>query len=400
MSLLKHLSNRFFALVLKGRTTTQLANRLSKLGQAKLAYDEELGQFQVSKNGAVYEDIGLSSSGPFPGYLMEWVSATQIKLTAGGVDGKYRVPVSSGSDRVIVQGSADLTATMDTSLAQVDNVTVDTSTDGTWTIDIDGVDCTFVSSSHTIEQIRDGLIAAIAASAAPATALPISTDELAISLDESGAFTTTLEGDRAGDMTLTARPETGIGYDLWLETKPFGAIPKLIFAPSGTVPTLSKDYTHKAWVWFACNLDGGGSDLMPFIHSGNECHYYHDSVGHAAYRGETAILSGTATSDTDIDLTNLAPDPAQTPRTPIVKAYLRAASSAASGLSVDLLLNDGSTQRAEIKMAEIGAVTGRTRDRTIPWEFPLLNTLASTISYAWSGAPTGGFTLGVLGWKV
>lgn len=54
-----------------------------------------------------------------------------------------------------------LVARRATAVAQVNNVSIDTAEDGTYTITVNGNDYTFVASGNTATQIRDGLIAAV-----------------------------------------------------------------------------------------------------------------------------------------------------------------------------------------------------------------------------------------------
>lgn len=107
-------------------------------------------------------------------------------------------------DRVKVAHLADF-------VAQVDNVTIDTAADGTYTLDINGTDFAHVSSSETTTDIRDALVVLVNAGDEPVTAAPVLTDELDLTADNAGEpFITTLEGDQSANMTLLlATPNTG-----------------------------------------------------------------------------------------------------------------------------------------------------------------------------------------------
>lgn len=78
-------------------------------------------------------------------------------------------------------------------VAQVSTVTVLNATDGSFTVTINGVAFTFVASSNTITQIRDGLVTLINAGSEPVTAAPVSTNQISLTADVAGnAFTSTL----------------------------------------------------------------------------------------------------------------------------------------------------------------------------------------------------------------
>lgn len=90
-------------------------------------------------------------------------------------------------------------------VAQVDTIEVLGNTDGTYTIQVDGVDASFVAASQTITQIRDGLVLAVNALTAKlgrseVVAAPISTDALSITASTAGvpvslALTAPVTGD-------------------------------------------------------------------------------------------------------------------------------------------------------------------------------------------------------------
>lgn len=83
-------------------------------------------------------------------------------------------------------------------VAQVINVSIDGTTDGTFTVTINGNDATFVASSNTATEIRDGLVVAINGLGEPVTAAPGAGDTLDVTGDDPGVpFTLTTSHDTA-----------------------------------------------------------------------------------------------------------------------------------------------------------------------------------------------------------
>lgn len=78
-------------------------------------------------------------------------------------------------------------------VAQVDTVTVVASTDGDYTVTINGVDFTHTASTETVTNIRDALILLINGGSEPVTAAASSTDAITLTADVAGTpFTTTV----------------------------------------------------------------------------------------------------------------------------------------------------------------------------------------------------------------
>lgn len=73
-----------------------------------------------------------------------------------------------------------------TAVAQVSAVNIVAATDGTFTVTINGEAFTFLASSDTVGDIRDGLIADINAGAEPVTAAIVDADTLSVTADEAG----------------------------------------------------------------------------------------------------------------------------------------------------------------------------------------------------------------------
>lgn len=101
-------------------------------------------------------------------------------------------------------------------VAQVDTILIGGADDGNYTIQINGVDFSFVASSNSIEEIRDGLVAAINGGAEPVTAAPVSTDTITLTADVAGTgFGTVLAGNPSDNMGLTlTTPNTGIDSEI------------------------------------------------------------------------------------------------------------------------------------------------------------------------------------------
>ena len=91
-----------------------------------------------------------------------------------------------------------------TNVAQVDTLVIGGADDGTYTVTINTVDFSFVASSNTIEEIRDGLIAAINGGAEPVTAAPVSTDTITNTADVAGTgFSLVLTANPSDNMVNT-----------------------------------------------------------------------------------------------------------------------------------------------------------------------------------------------------
>lgn len=74
-----------------------------------------------------------------------------------------------------------------TAVAQVVRVDIAATTNGDFTVTINGVDFTFAASSSTATQIRDGLISAINGGTEPVTAAIVDADSLSLTADLAGA---------------------------------------------------------------------------------------------------------------------------------------------------------------------------------------------------------------------
>lgn len=99
-----------------------------------------------------------------------------------------------------------------TEVAQVLGFTVASAADGVKTITINGVDFSFTASSNTTTQIRDGLLAAIAAGDEPVTGASVSTAQGTITADDAGTpFTYSAS---AGITLVLSTPNNGVQEDL------------------------------------------------------------------------------------------------------------------------------------------------------------------------------------------
>lgn len=106
-----------------------------------------------------------------------------------------------------------------TPVAKVSAVNIVGTTDGTFTVTINGVAFTHVAATDTNTEIRDGLIAAINAGAEPVTAAIVDTDTLSVTADEAGIpFTITVTHSTTPTDITTAvtTPSVGIVEDLAL----------------------------------------------------------------------------------------------------------------------------------------------------------------------------------------
>lgn len=104
-----------------------------------------------------------------------------------------------------------------TPVAQVNNVSIDGTTDGTFTTTINGTDFPFVASGSSSTDIRDGLIAAIAGGSEPVTATPGGAGDFDVTADEDGvSFSMAVDHSTTpADISFTTTtPNLGIVEDL------------------------------------------------------------------------------------------------------------------------------------------------------------------------------------------
>lgn len=104
-----------------------------------------------------------------------------------------------------------------TPVAQVVSVTVDAADDGTYTITLDGDDASFSATSNTAEQIRDGLLAALALlpNAAAYGFASVSTDELTVTAANPGlGFTLSVDAPNDNLDAVETTPNTGMATDI------------------------------------------------------------------------------------------------------------------------------------------------------------------------------------------
>lgn len=73
-----------------------------------------------------------------------------------------------------------------TPVAQENQISIAGTTDGTFTATVNGNDATFVASSNTAEQIRDGLSAAVALLGEPVALADVGTDDFTLTATEAG----------------------------------------------------------------------------------------------------------------------------------------------------------------------------------------------------------------------
>lgn len=103
--------------------------------------------------------------------------------------------------------------------AQVSNVAISGSEDGTYSVVINGTSFDFVASGSTPTLIEAGLIAAVNAGSEPVTAAPGGGDDLDLTADEAGvpfSLTTATITAPPGNLTpTTTTPNLGIGEDLF-----------------------------------------------------------------------------------------------------------------------------------------------------------------------------------------
>lgn len=105
-----------------------------------------------------------------------------------------------------------------TPVAQISNVAITGSEDGTYSVVINGTSFDFVASGSTPSLIEAGLIALVNGGTEPATASPGSGDDLDLTADEAGVpFTLTVDvvTAPAGNLVpTTPTPNSGLGEDL------------------------------------------------------------------------------------------------------------------------------------------------------------------------------------------
>ena len=127
------------------------------------------------------------------------------KLEVG--ETKNMTPLTDGSIEVLINFDGD-------PVAQVANVDVTLSPDGTYTVIINNIDFSFVASSNNEAEISAGLIAAINDGEQPVTATPGSGDSLDITADEPGiAFISALGSNPSTSLVLTT-PTANLSPDI------------------------------------------------------------------------------------------------------------------------------------------------------------------------------------------
>lgn len=146
-----------------------------------------------------------------------------------------------------------LVARRATPVAQVYTYVVTSSDDGEYSITLDGQTASFTASGNTIEEIRDGLSAALAmlANASDFAFADVSTDSITATAAAAGLpFTTSVTGPATGDLTQTEdTPNTGISGDIanlrgqrddWYAMVDVGHADSDILAGARTIETLEK----------------------------------------------------------------------------------------------------------------------------------------------------------------
>jgi len=111
-------------------------------------------------------------------------------------------------------GSIEISTTFAFGVAQIDNIDVTGTTDGVYTISINGTEFSFTASSNSAAEIRDGLVTAINAGTEPVTAAPGGGDDLTITADEAGAFFTTVLVDNPGTNMVLTTPTPNVPADI------------------------------------------------------------------------------------------------------------------------------------------------------------------------------------------
>ncbi len=105
----------------------------------------------------------------------------------------------------LTDGSLEVSTIFVEAVAQVDNIDVTGTTDGTYTIAINGVDFSFVASSNSAAEIRDGLVTVLNANQAIVVAAPGVGDSLDLTASEAGVpFITTFTSNPGTNMVLSS----------------------------------------------------------------------------------------------------------------------------------------------------------------------------------------------------
>lgn len=100
-------------------------------------------------------------------------------------------------------------------VAQVNQVDVDGTDDGSYTITINGNDYTFAASGNTATEIKDGLIAAVDGGSDPVDADTVDTDSLDVAADEDGVPFTISVTAPSDNLTLsTTAANVGLPEDI------------------------------------------------------------------------------------------------------------------------------------------------------------------------------------------
>lgn len=106
-------------------------------------------------------------------------------LILGQISGNLEVS-DTNSMTPLTDGAIEVSTIFALSVAQISNIDVTGATDGTYTISINGVEFSFVASSNSAAEIRDGLVLAINAGNEPVTAAPGAGDSLDLTADVAG----------------------------------------------------------------------------------------------------------------------------------------------------------------------------------------------------------------------
>lgn len=176
------------------------------LGQANLATPLIMGVFTSDQNTAFGADLTVE------------VTPTNWRTVLTGLDFSSSDPLWNALAAAFGQArrpDAIIVGRRATPVAQVSNVNVDGSGDGTYTVTINGVDFDFVATSNTATQIRDGLIAAINGGSEPVTAAIVDADTLSLTADVAGVPFIVAVTAPSDDLSITAvTANTGIDTDL------------------------------------------------------------------------------------------------------------------------------------------------------------------------------------------
>jgi len=104
----------------------------------------------------------------------------------------------------LLDGSIEIKTIFAFAVAQIDNIDVTGTTDGTYTVKINDTEFSFVASGNSAAEIRDGLVTAINAGSEPVTAAPGGGDDLDLTADTPGQpFVTTLISNPGTSMVKT-----------------------------------------------------------------------------------------------------------------------------------------------------------------------------------------------------